>query len=114
MKSSRPGSAQWRSSKTSTVGPRSAIRSKSVRQAAVSSSVLPVAAPSRPSRAARRGSTRARSSASARYSAVIAASFDRATSGGSDSAIRARPRTISPSAQNASPSPYAGDRPWCQ
>ena len=40
MKSSRPSSAHWRSSKTSTVVPRSAIRSKKRRQAGKSTSRL--------------------------------------------------------------------------
>ena len=58
MKSSRPGSAHWRSSKRSTVVPCSAIRSKKMRQAANRSSRPPPApargrgasaAPARPS-----------------------------------------------------------------
>ncbi len=105
MKSSRPGSAQWRSSNTRTVVPRSAMRSNRVRHAPASSSVLPGGAASSPSSAASRGSTRARSSGSVRYSAAISASRSRAVAASSDSAIRARWRTISASAQNASPSP---------
>ena len=72
------------------VGRRSA-RTASARPP-VSSSALPAGRVARPRRAARRGSTRARSSGSGRYSAAISASFARAASGGSsDSAIRARP-----------------------
>ena len=113
MKSMRPGSAHWRSSKTSTVGPRSAIRSNSVRHAAVSSSRS--RRRRRPGQECRElGLHTRRSASSATYSPAIAASLARAASPSSDSAIRARPRTISPRAQNAMPSPYAGDRPWCQ
>ena len=39
--------------------------------------------------------------------------MDRATPAGSVSAMPARIRTISPSAQNVMPSPYDGHRPWC-
>ena len=101
----QPGSAQWRSSNTSTVGPRSAIRSNSVRHAAISSS-----------RSAGRRRLKAQEGGQARLDprplvrvrqvlAAIAASAGRAVGRSSDSAIRARRRTISASAQNARPSP---------
>ena len=91
MKSSRPASAQWRSSKTRTVVPLSATRSKNVRQAANASSRSPSGA--RPDtdqrRQVRRRSSAARTS-SGTNSARHAASRRRASSGPSPSAIPAR------------------------
>ena len=55
MKSSRPLSAHCRSSKTSTVGPRSAMRSKNVRQALNSCSRAAQSASSMPSKRSERG-----------------------------------------------------------
>ncbi len=62
MKSSIPPSAHWRSSKTITVVPCSAMRSKNVRHAAKSSSRSPLGAASSPSRCASLGSIQRRSS----------------------------------------------------
>ena len=64
MKSSSASSAHCRSSKTSTVGPRSAMRSKNIRQPANRSSLARRRASSSPSRGARRGSMKRRSSSS--------------------------------------------------
>ena len=64
MKSSRPVSAHWRSSNTSTVVPRSAIRSKKSRQAGNSTSRPPAGASSTPSRRQEAGPMRSRSLAS--------------------------------------------------
>ena len=105
MKSSRPASAHCRSSNTIATVPPSLIRSKKVRQAANSSSRPPAGRSSSPSRNASRGSSQWRSSSSGTCSATDAASFDRDTPGASVSAIPARIRTISPSAQNVMPSP---------
>ena len=105
MKSSIPPSAHWRSSKTITVVPRSAMRSKNVRQAAKSSSRSPLGAASSPSRCASLGSIQRRSSGSVTHRATDAVSFRAAAPGSSVSAMPARIRTISPSAQNATPSP---------
>ena len=70
MKSSRPVSAHWRSSNSSTVVPRSAIRSKKMRQAANSTSRPPAGAGSRPEQGEQRRLHPARSSASGTYSAT--------------------------------------------
>ena len=105
MKSSNPGSAHWRSSKTITMVPCSAIRSKKARHAANSSSRSPWGAGSSPSRCASRGSIHRRSSGSETNSATDAESLRRDVAGSSVSAIPARIRTISPRAQNVTPSP---------
>ena len=84
-KSTRPGSAHCRSSKTMTVGPSAAIRSKNVRQAEKSSSRSPDGASASPSRCARRGSIQRRSSGSVTNSATEAASLDRDEAASSDS-----------------------------
>ncbi len=105
MKSINPGSAHCRSSNTSTVGPRSAIRSKKVRQAEKSSSRSPPGASASPSREASASSTQRRSSGSETNSPTEAANLARAWEGSSPSVILARMRTISPSAQKVIPSP---------
>ena len=105
MKSSKPASAHCRSSKTIATVPASLIRSKNVRQAANSSSPPPVGRSSRPSRNASRGSSHRRSSSSGTCWATDTASLERETPGASVSAIPARIRTISPSAQKVMPSP---------
>ena len=74
MKSSRPGSAQWRSSKTMTTGAVAASRSKNVRQAANSCSE-PAPLVSIPSRASRAGSIQRRSSGSGHCAATVSASL---------------------------------------
>ena len=99
MKSSRPASAHWRSSKTSTVTPRWLRRSKNRRQAENRSSRSVAASSSRPSRWARRGRIQRRSSGSATCSSTATASLAMAVAGGSASRISARIRTISASAQ---------------
>ena len=114
MKSRRPVSAQWRSSNTRTTVPCSATRSKNVRHAAKSSSRSPPLPSSTPEQ-------------------LQQARLDPAPlplvghilhEGLGDPRPRRRRvvglgqagrlRTISPSAQNVMPSPYAGERPWCQ
>ena len=56
-----------------------------------------------------------RSSSSGTYSATAVRSFIRLLARSSPSeTIPARPRIISPIDQKAMPSPYAGERPWCQ
>ena len=77
MKSSSPVSAHWRSSKTRTVVPLSAMRSKKMRQAANSSSRPPAGASSTPSSASSAGSIQRRSLASGTYSASVAATAAR-------------------------------------
>ena len=72
MKSRRPSSAHCSSSNTSTVGPRSATRSKNVRHALKSCSRCAQSAFSMPSRAPSAGSTRRRSSGSGTKSASVA------------------------------------------
>ena len=111
MKSSVPWSAQWRSSNTSTTVPLAAIRSKNVRHAANSSSRESAAAPSTPSRTSSADSIQRRSASS-----VTHGRRSRRASPGSSPRRRSRRgpralRTISPSAQNVIPSPYAGERP---
>ena len=68
---------------------------------------------STPSRRARRAATYSRS-ASATKRTRPSASFPAATAVGSSSAMPRRWRTISASAQNATPSPYERQRPRCQ
>ena len=113
MKSSVPGSAQWRSSNTITTVPWAAIRSKNVRQAENSSSRAIGVAVSRPSSTSSAASTHCRSASSGTQRSIASATFARVVGSSSVSARPARPRTISPSAQNVIPSPYAGDRPAC-
>ena len=60
------------------------------------------------------GSIRSRSLASGTYSSSVAAIRSRVVASSSSSVRPARRRTISPSAQNVTPSPYDGDRPRCQ
>ena len=114
MKSRRPWSAQWMSSKTSTVVPCALTRSKNVRHAANSSSRSSVRTSSRPSRPSSFGSIQRRSASSGTYASSAAAILARVVTGSSLSASPARLRTISPRAQKVMPSPYAGERPWCQ
>ncbi len=113
MKSSRPESAHWRSSKTSTVVPLAAILSKKRRHAGKSVSRPPAGAGSTPSRVRSAGSIRSRSAASGTCWSSVAAIFSRVVASSSSSARPARRRIISPSAQNVIPSPYEGDRPRC-
>ena len=105
MKSSRPGSAHWRSSKTRTAGSRwrSARRTSARRRTARRASERRVAA-SRAGRAGRARSSAARSRR-ARTPASVAAIRSRVVASSSVSARPARRRTISPSAQNVMPSP---------
>jgi hypothetical protein len=105
IKSMSPGSAHCRSSNTMTIGPTAAMRSKNVRQAEKSSSRSPAGASASPRRWASRGSTQRRSSASGTNSATADDSFEREEVAASDSLMRALIRTISPSAQNVTPSP---------
>ena len=74
MKSSRPESAHCRSSKTSTVVPRSPMRSKKRRQAGKSASRPPAGDGSTPSSASSAGSTMARSASSVTKSSIVAVS----------------------------------------
>ena len=114
MKSMRPPSAHCRSSKTSTVGAAAAIRSKKVRHAVKSASRPPAGGSPTPRSASRAGSIQRRSASSGTYSASVAAIRARVVASSSDSTRRARWRTISPSDQKVTPSPYAGERPSCQ
>ena len=114
MKSSRPLSAQWRSSNRRTVVPRSAMRSKKIRHAANNTSRPPAGACSTPSSVSSAGSTQRRSCSSFTKSATVAAIRCRVVASSSFSASPTRRRTISPSAQKAIPSPYAGERPRFQ
>ena len=104
MKSSRPGSAWWRSSKTMTTGAPAASRSKNVRQAPKSCSG-PAALVPIPRSARRAGSIQRRSSASGTCAATVSAILRRVVASSSVSRRPARARTISPSAQNVIPSP---------
>ncbi len=113
MKSRRPSSDHWRSSKTRATVPVAAIRSKNVRHAAKSSSRPPGGVSSTPSRTSSRGSIQRRSSGSGTCRARTSATFVRVVWSSSPSASPARRRTISPSAQKVTPSPYDGDRPRC-
>ena len=108
-KSSRPVSAKWESSKTSTTVPLAAIRSKKIRQAANRSSEG--APDSIPRSASSAGSTQRRSASSAIQCAHASRTLARVVGSSSVSRSCARARTISPSAQKVIPSPYAGDRP---
>ncbi len=101
MKPTSPASAHCTSSKTSTVGARSAMRSKRMRQAENSSPVSLADQPrvSRPTSARTAGSMRARSAASFTKSASMVSMRWAVSSGPSDSAMPARRRIISPMAQ---------------
>ena len=111
MKSSVPRSAQWRSSKTIATGETSDSRSKNVRHAGNSSSeLMPDSTPSSTSSAR---SIQRRSSGSAMCSSTLAVIRARVVAWSSLSRRPARPRIISPSAQNVIPSPYEGLRPSC-
>ncbi len=112
MKSSVPGSAQWRSSNTITTGLVAASRSNRVRQAPNSSSDR-LGAPPTPSSASNAGSSQRRSSASGTCSTSVSVTRARVVASPSFSTSPHRPRTISPSAQNVSPPPWAGERPEC-
>src|SRR5580693_9192583 len=116
-KSSSPVSAYWASSTSSTTGFSAASRSKNSRHPANSSSRDNAAPPSpsaaTPSSRPSRTATYPRSPGSATYRARPSASLPAAVSGGSSSAIPSRCRTISASAQNATPSPYDRHRPRC-
>ena len=68
-----------------------------------------------PSRASSAGSIHRRSASSGDVVSRPSPRLrSRVVASSSVSARPARPRTISPSAQNVMPSPYAGERPWCQ
>ena len=114
MKSMSPLSAQCRSSKTSTVGAAAAIRSKKVRQAVNRASRPPGGGSPIASRASSAGSIHRRSPSTGTKVSSTAAMRARVVASSSDSTRRARWRTISPSAQKVTPSPYAGERPSCQ
>ena len=105
MKSSSPSSAQWMSSNTRPTVPSAASRSKNVRQAANSSSRPPDGASASPSRTSSRGSIQRRSASSGTCSSTIRATAARVVGSSSPSVRPARRRTISPSAQNVTPSP---------
>ena len=62
----------------------------------------------------RRGSIQRRSPSSDTYSTRVSAMRVRVVAASSVSISPARLRTISPRAQKVIPSPYAGERPWCQ
>jgi hypothetical protein len=79
-----------------------------------SSSRPPAGASPAPSSARRAGSMRRRSSSSGTNSATVAPIRSTVVASSSASARPARRRTISPSAQNVTPSPNDGERPWCQ
>ena len=96
-------SAWWKSSKTITTGPLAASRSKNVRHAP--NSCCDPASDSSPSSASSAGSIHARSDSSGTCSSSIAAIAARVVASSSVSWRWARPRTISPSAQNVIPSP---------
>ncbi len=85
MKSSRPVSAHWRSSNTSTVVPSSAMRSKKSRQAGNSASRPPAGASSTPSRLSSAGPMRSRSLASSTYSSSVTAIRSRVVASSSSS-----------------------------
>ncbi len=103
MKSSVPESAQWTSSKTSATDPLVASASKNARHAPNSSSGgTPAGIPSSCRRAA---SDRSRSGWPAMWASRSVAIAARVASASSAAASPARPRIISPSAQNVSPSP---------
>lgn len=112
-KSRRPLSAHWRSSKRSTVVPRSAIRSKKIRQAAKRTSRPPAGAGSSPRSVRSAGSTQRRSSSVGTCSVTVARIRSRVVASSSSSTSLARRRTISPSAQKVIPSPKLGERPRC-
>ena len=100
----QPSSAQCRSSKTSTSGPRSASASKKRRQAANASP--PVRRPLRPRQPDERPQVRLDPRASAsRTAATAVPSFSLAPSPQSLSRMPACALTISPSAQKVTPSP---------
>jgi hypothetical protein len=105
MKSSVPGSAQWRSSNTSTTVPLAAIRSKNVRHAENSSSRAIGVAASSPRSTSSAVSIHRRSDSSGTHRSIAWATFTRVVGSSSVSASPARLRTISPSAQNVMPSP---------
>ena len=92
------------SSITSTTGDVSAIRSMNSRQAGNSRLRSPSGSPDIPS-SWRSGSRTVAASSAVRYSASVSSSFAAADSAPSSSTIRQRIRTISASAQNATPSP---------
>ena len=104
MKSSKPSPAHCRSSKTITTGSCSARRSKNIRQPANSSSrARPGSAT--PSSAPSRGTRNSRSEALTIQRSRPASSFEIASSKADSSGIPSRWRTISASAQYATPSP---------
>ena len=115
MKSSRPSSAHWRSSKTRTAVPlaRDPLEEGPPRREQL------LAAARRRRLEAEQGEQRAARSSAARprrsrTRSSVAATARAVVGSSSASAIPARRRTISPSAQNVMPSPYEGDRPRCQ
>ena len=99
MKSRSALSAHWRSSNTMTTGFSPASRSKNSRHALNSSSGSREARSSKPRRCATRGSTHWRSSGSGMCCSVASRNFSIAEAGSSPSAMPARDRTISASAQ---------------
>ncbi len=114
-----PSSAQWRSSRTMTSGLRSASPSKNRRHAAkLSMRRSPDAPASAPSESPSSGwssrVTHAASEASGTTSSTAERSLASARSPGSPSRMPACDFRISPSAQNATPSPYGRQRPCRQ
>ncbi|GBE24764.1 hypothetical protein BMS3Bbin02_01039 [bacterium BMS3Bbin02] len=110
-KSSNPASAQCKSSNTMSTVPRWAILWKKVRRAENNSERSPAGIEAIPIKAASLDSIQVRSSSSGTNSATTVRNFMRLFIGSSPSEMPARRRTISPRAQNVTPSPYAGDRP---
>ena len=104
MKSSRPASAQCRSSMTSTTGAVPASRSRNRRQPANSSSRDSSTSPA-PSSAPNRGNTKSRSASSGTHRGSCSASLRATEPVDSFCAMSKRWRIISASAQNATPSP---------
>ncbi len=104
MKSSRPESAHCRSSNTSTTAGRGDPLEEQP-PAAEQVGAIGCGALLESSRCASRGSTSRRSRSSETNSSTVARSLAGAEAGSSSSTIPARARTISASAQYATPSP---------
>ena len=113
MKSSRPESAKWRSSKTRTTGRcrGDPLEERPPRAEQLLASRCPARCRAGPAAPARSSAARPRRGRARRR---VAATFARVSSPRRRSrAGRPGARTISPSAQKVMPSPYAGDRPSC-
>ena len=108
MNSSRPSSAQWMSSNTSTSGLRAAISSRNRRQAANASvrrSPRSSRAEVSPASGARCASIQRASFASSTTYSTAMRSFSSTLAAGSVARMPALAFTISPSAQKVTPSP---------